>query len=163
MRHKMHNKKLGRSMSHRSALLSSLVCALIREERIRTTLPKAREARRLAEKLVTLGRKQSISPERGVAARRLAAARLRRSDVVKKLFEDIVPRMEGRPGGYTRITKIGQRRGDGSEMAYLEWVGPENISGKEDSTDELPETARETVETAQPEEETTEKSEETVA
>ena len=123
MRHRKHNKKLGRSMSHRSALLSALVCALIREERIRTTLPKAKEARREAEKMVTLGRKQSISPERDVAARRLAVARLHQRDAVKKLFEDIVPRMDGRPGGYTRITKLGQRRSDGSEMAILEWVG----------------------------------------
>lgn len=123
MRHRKHNKKLGRSTSHRSALLSSLVCALIKDERIRTTLSKAKETRREAEKMVTLGRKQALSAERDVAARRLAMARLHRREAVQKLFDEIVPRMEGRPGGYTRITKLGQRRSDGSEMAMLEWVG----------------------------------------
>lgn len=119
MRHKLNDKKLGRSGAHREALVRSLVCGLIEQGRIRTTLPKARQARQAAEKLVTICRRQTLSD------RRLAASRLRKPAAVKVLFETIAPRYVQRPGGYTRILKLGQRRSDGAEMCLLEWVGPE--------------------------------------
>jgi len=117
MRHQVRDKKLGRSSSHRKALMASLVCHLIEEKRIKTTLMKAKEARRVAEKMVTLGLKGTL------AARRQAISTLRRPERVATLFDDIAPQFKERPGGYTRITKLGQRRSDGSEMAILEWVG----------------------------------------
>ncbi len=126
MRHRKDSRKLGRSSAHRKALLGHLVCALIKEGRIKTTFAKAKEARRLAEKMVTLGRKQSINEHWNVTARRLAVARLRKREEVKKLFEEIVPLMEGRPGGYTRMIKLGRRSSDSSEMVMLEWVQPES-------------------------------------
>jgi large subunit ribosomal protein L17 len=116
MRHGKVAKKFGRSKAHREQLLGSLVTNLILRDRIRTTLPKARQARRDAEKIVTLARKGTL------AARRLAAARLRRPAAVAKLFDLVVPAMSGRLGGYARITKLGERRGDGAQMAMLEWV-----------------------------------------
>ncbi len=117
MRHQVRDKKLGRSSAHRKALMASLVCHLIEEKRITTTLMKAKEARRVAEKMVTLGLKGTL------AARRQAIATLRRPERVATLFEEIAPQFKERPGGYTRITKLGQRRSDGSEMAVIEWVG----------------------------------------
>ena len=116
MRHRRVAKKFGRSMAHREQLLCSLVANLILRDRIQTTLPKARQARRDAEKIVTLARKGTL------AARRLAAARLRSPEAVGRLFEHVVPAMAGRPGGYTRITKLGSRLGDAAEMCVLEWV-----------------------------------------
>jgi large subunit ribosomal protein L17 len=117
MRHKVRDKKLGRSSSHRKALMASLVCHLIEEKRIKTTLMKAKEARRVAEKMVTLGLKGTL------ASRRQAISILRRPERVATLFDEVAPQFKERPGGYTRITKLGQRRSDGSEMAILEWVG----------------------------------------
>ncbi len=116
MRHKSLDKKFGRSMSHRKELMQSLVANLILRDRIETTLPKAKQARRDAEKMVTLARKGTL------AARRLAASRLRSPAAVKRLFDAVVPAMDGRPGGYTRIVKTDTRRGDAAEMAILEWV-----------------------------------------
>jgi large subunit ribosomal protein L17 len=128
MRHKVRDKKLGRSSSHRKALMASLVCHLIQEKRIKTTLMKAKEARRVAEKMVTLVLKAEKKVTLGlkkdtVAARRQAISILRRPERVATLFDDVAPKFRERPGGYTRITKLGQRRSDGSEMAILEWVG----------------------------------------
>ena len=116
MRHRTQAKKFGRSMSHREQLLRMLVSSLILNGRIRTTLPKAKAARSDAEKMVTLARKGTL------AARRLCAARLRSVEAVQKLFDDIVPAMTGRPGGYTRVIKTDFRKGDGAEMAFIEWV-----------------------------------------
>ena len=116
MRHKRVVKKFGRSKAHREQLMGGLVAHLIVQGRIETTLPKARQTRREAEKIVTLARKGTL------ASRRLAAARLRSPDAVQHLFDDVVPAMEGRPGGYTRIIKTRTRRGDASEMALIEWV-----------------------------------------
>jgi len=116
MRHRRVTEKLGRSSAHRKALGASLVCGLIEGNRITTTLPKAKAARKLADKMVTLGRKGTLP------ARRRAIAILRRKDRVAKLFDEVVPKCEGRNGGYTRIIKLGHRRGDGSEMAILEWA-----------------------------------------
>jgi large subunit ribosomal protein L17 len=116
MRHRKDQTKLGRTTAHREATLAALVCSLIEEKRIKTTLPKAKEARRLAEKMVTLGRRGTL------AARRLAISKLRQPRRVATLFEDIAPRFENRQGGYSRITKLGCRSSDGAEMALLEWV-----------------------------------------
>ena len=116
MRHQRVMKKFGRSMSHRKALLSSLVTNLILQSSIKTTLPKAKQARKDAEKIVTLARKGTL------AARRLAASRLQQPKAVQMLFDSVVPAMDGRKGGYTRILKLGQRTSDGSEMCLLQWV-----------------------------------------
>lgn len=116
MRHKKVAKKFGRSLEHRIQLMRMLTANLIIQDKIQTTVQKAKEARKDAEKLVTLARKGTL------AARRLAASRLRSPEAVKKLFDVVVPAMEGRAGGYTRITKIGARRGDAAEMCILEWV-----------------------------------------
>jgi large subunit ribosomal protein L17 len=130
MRHQKQNVKLGRSPSHRKALVSSLVCNLIKRRRITTTVQKAKLARIEAEKIVTLARKGSLH------ARRLAASRLRQPDAVAQLFAEIVPLCEGRPGGYTRILKLGRRRSDGAEMAILEWAGVAVVAAPEQSTAE---------------------------
>ena len=116
MRHQRVMKKFGRSTEHRKALMKSLVTNLILAESIKTTLPKAKQARKDAEKMVTLARKGTL------AARRLAASRLLQPKAVQKLFDKIVPAMDGRKGGYTRILKVGNRKGDGAEMAILQWV-----------------------------------------
>ncbi len=117
MRHRKKTiNKLGRSTSQREALLAHLVSNLILQGRIKTTLPKAKATRRMAEKLVTLGKKNTL------ASRRLAISRLRRKDVVKDLFENVAPTFADRNGGYTRIMKLGRRTSDSSEMAFLEWV-----------------------------------------
>ena len=124
MRHRVHNKKLGRSGSHREALIASLVSSLAKHGTIRTTLVKAKEARRVAEKLVTLARKGTL------ASRRLIAARLRDEEAAKLLCTEIAPKFEGRPGGYTRVVHAGCRRSDGTEMAFLAWV-TEPLKGKD--------------------------------
>jgi large subunit ribosomal protein L17 len=116
MRHRRVAKKFGRQTAHREQMLASLVANLILQDRIQTTLPKAGQARRDAEKMVTLARKGTL------AARRLAAARLRSPAAVQRLFAKVVPSLAGRNGGYTRIAKLGQRRSDGASMAILEWV-----------------------------------------
>ena len=116
MRHQRVMKKFGRSKEHREALMKSLVTNLILAESIKTTLPKAKEARKDAEKMVTIARKG------GLAARRLAASRLQQPKAVQKLFDKIVPAMEGRKGGYTRILKLGARKGDAAPMCLLQWV-----------------------------------------
>jgi large subunit ribosomal protein L17 len=116
MRHQNKTVKLGRSQAHRDALLANQVCSLIIHQRIRTTLAKAKAARPLAEKMVTLGKKGTIH------ARRMAAAYLHQADAVKKLFDEIAPRSATRAGGYTRIVKLGARKSDSAPMAVLEWV-----------------------------------------
>lgn len=116
MRHCKSKNRLGRKTGHREATLAALVCALIRENRMTTTLSKAKAARRVAEKMVTLGKKDTV------AARRHALAVLRQDDCVKLLFEQVSPRCRDRSGGYTRIVKTRRRSSDGSEMALLEWV-----------------------------------------
>ena len=116
MRHKLKGKKLGRSGAHRKALLAGLVCNLIEQRRIKTTLSKAKMASSLAEKMVTLGKKGTL------ADRKRAISLLRRKTHVRILFDDIVPKCTDRQGGYTRIVKLGKRSGDHSEMVSLEWV-----------------------------------------
>lgn len=129
MRHRKKTiNKLGRTTAQREALLASLVSNLILVGRIKTTLPKAKAARQMAEKMVTLGKKNTL------ASRRLAVARLRRKDVVKNLFDRVAPSFADRAGGYTRIMRLGQRVSDSSEMALLEWVehAPVSTTTKKD-------------------------------
>ena len=116
MRHLKRNAKLGRKGAHRNAMLANMVCSLITHKRVTTTLAKAKAVRPVAEKMVTLGKKGSIHH------RRLAVARLHQEGAVKTLFTEIAPQFESRQGGYTRIIKLGDRRGDASPMAIIEFV-----------------------------------------
>ena len=116
MRHRRKTVKLGRSQSHRDALLSNQVCSLIEHSRIKTTLAKAKAVRPLAEKMLTLGKKGTLH------ARRTALSVLRQKLAVKKLFEEIAPRSAERNGGYTRIIKLGLRKSDAAPLAFIEWV-----------------------------------------
>jgi len=134
MRHRKRTAKLGRTGEHRNAMLANLVCSLIKHKRVTTTLAKAKAARPVAEKMVTLGKTGTIH------ARRLAAARLRHhartlhrskseretwrqnEDVVRILFDELAPSFKERQGGYTRIVKLGPRQGDAAPRALLEWV-----------------------------------------
>ena len=118
MRHRKRTAKLGRTSSHRNAMLANRVCSLINHTRDTTTLAKAKAARSVAEKMVTLGKSGTIHD------RRLAAARLHQEDAVKVLFTEIAPAQKGRNGGYTRIVKLYPRQGDAAEQAILEWVDP---------------------------------------
>ena len=114
MRHQKRGRKLGRDSAHRPARYANLTAELIQHGRIRTTLAKAKEVRPVAEQMITLGKRGDLH------ARRQAVAFLRQKPVVKSLFEDIAPRYAERPGGYTRIIKLGPRLGDAAEMAYIE-------------------------------------------
>ena len=114
MRHKLSGRKLSRNTAHRMLMLRTMVADLIRHESIRTTDAKAREIRRMAEKVITLGKKGSLH------SRRQALALLTDESVVRKVFDDLAPRYEERNGGYTRIMKLGQRQGDAAYMAVIE-------------------------------------------
>ena len=116
MRHQRVVKKFGRSKEHRDLMMRNMVTNLILAETIKTTLPKAKEARKDAERMVTIARKGTL------AARRLAASRLAQPKAVQKLFDKIAPAMAGRNGGYTRILKLDSRKGDGAPMCLLQWV-----------------------------------------
>ena len=116
MRHQRKTVKLGRKEGHRKSLLSNLAVSLIEHNRIKTTLAKAKALRPLAEKLVTIGKKNTIH------ARRTAKAVLRQDEAVTKLFAEIAPRAANRKGGYTRIIKLPQRLSDAAEVAFIEWV-----------------------------------------
>lgn len=116
MRHRKSGRQLNRNSSHRKAMFRNMACSLFEHEVIRTTLPKAKELKRVAEPLITLAKSDSI------ANRRLAFARTGRKDTVGKLFTDLGPRYSERPGGYTRILKCGFRAGDAAPMAFIELV-----------------------------------------
>jgi large subunit ribosomal protein L17 len=116
MRHRKSGRKLNRNSAHRQAMFRNMSASLIEHEAIRTTLPKAKELRRVAEPLITLGRKDTV------ANRRLAFARLRDKEAVSKLFDELGPRYQERPGGYLRILKAGFRAGDNAPMAFVELV-----------------------------------------
>ena len=157
MRHRIRKAKLGRTTEHRTRMLNNLVCSLIKHRRITTTLAKAKAARVVADKMVTLGKKGQADGA-GLQYRRLIAARLQQNprtffpkkngvsgreqraywreneDVVRILFEDIAPGFEDRNGGYTRVIKLGRRQGDAAEMAILEWVTDADSA----ATDEAP-------------------------
>lgn len=118
MRHKKSGRKLGRSSSHRKAMFRNMATSLVRHEQIRTTVPKAKELRRVVEPLITLAKVDSV------ANRRLAFNRVRDKEAVGKLFSDLGPRFKDRPGGYLRILKTGPRPGDSAPMAIVQLVDP---------------------------------------
>jgi large subunit ribosomal protein L17 len=128
MRHRVGFRKLGRITPHRIALLRNLATALFERERIRTTLMKAKELRPFAEKLIT----QAKRDDDRLHARRLVAREIHDVVIVKKLFDDLGARYASRPGGYTRILRLGPRRGDGAEMAIVELIGSEYKPEKKD-------------------------------
>jgi large subunit ribosomal protein L17 len=119
MRHRKAHKKLNRTASHRKALISNLATALLENKQVRTTTVKAKEARRTIERLITFAKRGTL------ADRRQVLRTVRDKSVVKTLFDEIAPTYESRNGGYTRVIKLGRRRGDGAEMAVLELVGYE--------------------------------------
>lgn len=128
MRHRQSGRKLNRNSSSRKAMFRNMATSLLRHELIKTTLPKAKELRRVAEPLITMAKSDSV------ANRRLAFDRLRDRDVVTKLFNELGPRYESRPGGYLRILKCGFRTGDNAPMAYVELVDrAEGIEAVEDN------------------------------
>lgn len=116
MRHRHSGRKLNRTSSHRKAMFKNMAISLVEHELIKTTLPKAKELRRVVEPLITLAKQDSV------ANRRLAFSRLNNDKAVGKLFNELGPRFEGRPGGYIRILKCGLRAGDKAPMAYVELV-----------------------------------------
>jgi large subunit ribosomal protein L17 len=128
MRHNVAHRKLGRVTEHRLALLRNQAIALLRHERIETTLPKAKELRPFVERLITIAKRGTAGDAangKALHARRLVLAELPDRAVVGKLFETLVPRFAERPGGYTRILRVGFRRGDSAEVAQIELVGSE--------------------------------------
>lgn len=122
MRHAVRGRKLGRTSSHREALFRNQLQSLVDKERIITTLPKAKDLRPIAEKVITRGKHGTVHD------RRWALRWLSKRELVKKLFDDIAPRFAERPGGYLRIVKLGPRHGDGAEMAVLELVERESVA-----------------------------------
>ena len=128
MRHQKSGRKLGRTSSHRQAMFRNMAVSLFRHEQIRTTLPKAKELRRVAEPLITMAKNPTM------ARRRLAFARLRDKDIVGKLFDELAPRYKARLGGYTRILKCGFRRGDNAPMAYVQLVDQPNETVEGDAS-----------------------------
>ena len=127
MRHRYSGRKLNKSGPHRRAMFRNMTASLVEHELIRTTLPKAKELRRFAEPLITLAK------EDNVANRRLAFDRLRNKEAEGKLFTDLGPRFQERPGGYLRILKCGARTGDNAPMAYVELVGREVVDADEEA------------------------------
>ena len=139
MRHRVAHRKLGRVTEHRLALLRSQATALIRHERIETTLPKAKELRPFVERLITVAKRgigEGGATPRALHARRLVIEDIVDRDVVSKLFDTIAPRFQQRPGGYTRILRLGFRRGDSAEVAQIELVGSEYNPALEAATGE---------------------------
>lgn len=133
MRHRKSGRQLNRNSSHRQAMFRNMAGSLVRHEMIKTTLPKAKELRRVIEPLITLAKEDSV------ANRRLAFARTRDAEVVGKLFGELGPRYEARPGGYTRIMKCGFRAGDNAPMAYIELVDrpvTEDVETEDSSNEE---------------------------
>lgn len=130
MRHRKSGRHLNRTSSHRKAMFSSMAASLIEHEIIKTTVPKAKELRRVAEPLITLAKHDTV------ANRRLAFARLRSKAAVGKLFTELGPRYEERPGGYTRILKAGYRHGDAAPVAFIELVGREMAEDDDEFLDD---------------------------
>ena len=130
MRHLKRTAKLGRTGTHRNAMLANMVCSLIIHKRIQTTLAKAKAARSVAEKMVTLGKSGTL------ADRRLATGRLHNADAAKILFTEVAPMFKSRSGGYTRILQLGQRNGDAAHLAILEWVDVAAEAAPVETTDE---------------------------
>ncbi|HUL73153.1 MAG TPA: 50S ribosomal protein L17 [Vicinamibacterales bacterium] len=128
MRHRVAHRKLGRVTEHRIAMLRNQASALIQFERIQTTVPRAKELRPFVERIITIAKRSLNAPEgstHGVTARRMVARDIADREVVQKLFDSIAPRFVERPGGYTRILRLGLRRGDSAEVAEVELIGSE--------------------------------------
>src|SRR3954470_456539 len=125
MRHRVGHRKLGRVTEHRIAMLRNQAERLIRYERIETTIPKAKELRPFVERIITIAKRGLATNGNALHARRLVLEDIQNRDVVAKLFDTIAPRFEARPVGYTRILRIGYRRGDSAEVAQIELVGSE--------------------------------------
>jgi large subunit ribosomal protein L17 len=146
MRHNVGHKKLGRVTEHRIAMLRNQAAALIRHERIETTIPKAKALRPFVERLITIAKRGVAAGDangRALHARRLVAIEIPDKTVVAKLFDDVAPRFAERPGGYTRILRIGFRRGDSAEVAQVELVGSEyNPKAHEAEHKEAPKKAK---------------------
>jgi large subunit ribosomal protein L17 len=142
VRHARSGKKLGRDSAHRKALYSNLAGALIEHGRIKTTVTKAKAVKPIAEQMITLGRRGDLH------ARRQATAFLRSRDVVHKLFAEVAPRFKDRPGGYSRIVRIGPRPGDAAVMAYLELVDEEYVATQREERTPLPAVPVEAIEEA---------------
>ncbi len=145
MRHKVAHRKLGRVTEHRIALLRNQATALLRHERIETTVPKAKELRPFVERLITIAKRGLADGEangRLLTARRLVLQDIQDRSVVGKLFDEVAPRFASRPGGYTRLLRVGFRRGDGADVAQIELVGseydPNAETEKSESTGEKP-------------------------
>ena len=139
MRHNLGYRKLGRVTEHRIALLRNQAAALLRHEKIETTMPKAKELRPFVERLITIAKRGVAAGEtngKSLHARRLVLAELPDKAVVGKLFDTLAPRFAGRPGGYTRILRVGFRRGDSAEVAHVELVGSEYNPKAEAEKDE---------------------------
>ena len=128
MRHRNANRKLSRSPSHRRAMLRNLVTSLLEHEEVRTTTAKAKEVRRVAERMITLGKRGTL------ASRRRALETIRSKEVAKKLFDTLAPRYGERPGGYTRIYKLGPRHGDNAEMSLIQLVDMQKPDGADAGT-----------------------------
>jgi large subunit ribosomal protein L17 len=127
MRHRKHRSQLGRTKEHRTALLANLAAALFRHGRIQTTLAKAKALRPFAERIITMAREaQTATPERALHLRRLAIARVRDNDAVATLFKERAAEFSRRPGGYTRIYKLGTRIGDAAETAVIQLIGAQD-------------------------------------
>ena len=130
MRHKISGRRLNRTSAHRKAMFANMANSLFQHEQIKTTLPKAKELRRVAEPLITLAKTPSV------ANRRLAFAKLRDRAMVTKLFDELGPHFQSRPGGYLRILKCGFRVGDNAPMAYVQLVDRDLSSGEEEGDDD---------------------------
>lgn len=135
MRHQKKTVKLGRDQSHRDLMLANQVCSLIEHNRIQTTLAKAKALRPLAERMVTLGKRGSLHARR--TALSVLGSNQRQVRAVKKLFEEIAPRSATRSGGYTRIVKLGFRKGDAAPLAFIEWVDAP-VAADDDAPIEVP-------------------------
>lgn len=129
MRHRKSGRRLGRNSSHRKAMFRNMAASMIKHETIKTTVPKAKELRRVVEPLITLAKEPTL------ANRRLAFSRTRSRDVVTKLFGELGPRYKARPGGYTRILRMGFRAGDNAPMAFVELVDRPAPAAEEDKSD----------------------------
>lgn len=133
MRHGIKHRKLNRTSSHRKAMLANMAASLVKHEQIVTTLPKAKELRPYLEKLITMGKQAAANPDRYVAKRRQAIAKMRDETQVKKIFDVLAERYEDRPGGYVRIMKAGFRYGDAAPMAIIELVDRDVTAKGKDS------------------------------
>lgn len=133
MKHRIKQRKLNRTTSHRKAMLANMAASLVKHEQIKTTVPKAKELKPYIEKLITLGKQAAEKPDTAVAKRRQAIAKMRDQDMVKKIFDVLAERYAERPGGYTRVLKAGFRYGDSAPMAIIELVDRDESAKGQDS------------------------------